>query len=204
MISQLIQWDHSLFLFLNGMHNEFWDVVMYWTSEKLTWIPLYLLWLIYIIRKQKYYSVIYLLFVALLITCSDQASVHLFKDVFMRPRPCHEPLLQGMVHTVNGECGGDYGFVSSHAANFFALAMFFTLTTGRDFKKYAWISFVLAGFISYSRIYLGVHFPGDVLCGSILGLLIGFLISILYHFITSKYFPHTLGDHSEKKKCNVE
>jgi undecaprenyl-diphosphatase len=204
MISHLIQCDHSLFLFLNGMHNEFWDVVMYWTSEKLTWIPLYLVWLIYIIRKQKYYSVIYLLFVALLIACSDQISVHFFKDVFMRPRPCHEPLLQGMVHTVNGECGGDFGFVSSHAANFFALAMFFTRTTGREFKKYAWISFVLVAYISYSRIYLGVHYPGDVLGGAVLGLLIGYIISTLYHFVVKKYFPHKLNGRFEKKKWIVE
>ena len=116
--------DRNLFLFLNGLNSPFWDQVMWWISDRLIWLPLYLIitgWLIY---RFKWKVVIILVMVALLITLSDQGSVHLFKEVFKRLRPCHEPEISGLVHLVKGHCGGKYGFISSHAANTFAIATF--------------------------------------------------------------------------------
>ncbi|MEZ5197880.1 MAG: phosphatase PAP2 family protein, partial [Bacteroidales bacterium] len=115
MIELLKQWDTDLFLFLNGWHNDFWDVIMYYSSEKLTWIPLYIIILYLIIRHFRWKSIWILIFVAFLIATTDLLSVHAFKNVFLRLRPCHEPSLDGLVHTVHEKCGGQFGFVSSHA-----------------------------------------------------------------------------------------
>lgn len=116
-----------------------------------------------------------LLFILVLITLSDQVSVHAFKNVFERLRPCHTPDLLLVVHTVE-KCGGQFGFVSSHAANSFALAFFIS---GLLRKSYKWIPYLMyswAVLTIYSRVYLGVHFPGDVLGGAILGMILGWLV----------------------------
>ena len=118
-----------------------------------------------------------MIFAALLIFLSDQISVHLFKDVFQRLRPCHEPELEGMVHIVNGKCGGSYGYYSSHASNVFAVAIFVISLLGR--KNMLTVSLIMlwAGVIIYSRIYLGVHYPLDVISGAIAGSLLGWMIA---------------------------
>jgi undecaprenyl-diphosphatase len=176
--------DRNLFLFLNGLNSPFWDQVMWWISDRLIWLPLYLLitgWLIY---RFKWKVVIILVMVALLITLSDQGSVHLFKEVFKRLRPCHEPEISGLVHLVKGHCGGKYGFISSHAANTFAIATF-TLLIIRS-KYYSIFIIFWATIVSYSRIYLGIHYPGDVLGGALYGFLIGVLIYRLFLFAEKK------------------
>jgi undecaprenyl-diphosphatase len=129
-----------------------------------------------------------LFFIILGITLSDQISVHLFKNVFQRLRPCHEPALEGLVHLVNGECGGLYGFVSSHATNSFYVALFSLL-----FIRKRWFTILMllwASVVGYSRIYLGVHYPGDVICGSMLGALVGWGIYKLYMYTDNKYLSH--------------
>ncbi len=176
--------DRNLFLFLNGLNSPFWDQVMWWISDRLIWLPLYLIitgWLIY---RFKWKVVIILVMVALLITLSDQGSVHLFKEVFKRLRPCHEPEISGLVHLVKGHCGGKYGFISSHAANTFAIATF-TLLIIRN-KYYSIFIIFWATLVSYSRIYLGIHYPGDVLVGALYGFLIGVLIYRLFLFAEKK------------------
>lgn len=182
--------DRDLFLFLNGINSPFWDQVMWWISEQLTWIPLYLAiagWLIY---RFKWKAVIVILMAALLVTLSDQVSVHAFKDVFKRPRPCHDPEISGMVHIVKNHCGGKYGFVSSHAANTFAFATFTLFILRRQF--YTIFILLWAALVSYSRIYLGVHYPGDALGGALLGFILGLLIYRLYLIIEKKIPPHAL------------
>jgi len=182
--------DQDLLLFFNGLNSPFWDQVMWWMSEQLIWLPLYLViagWLIY---KFKWKAVIILILVALLITLSDQGSVHLFKEVFKRPRPCHDPDISGMVHLVRNHCGGEYGFVSSHAANTFAMAAFTLLIIRK--RWYSIFIILWATLVSYSRIYMGVHYPGDVIGGAILGFLLGFFIYRLYILIEKKIPPHAL------------
>lgn len=173
MVEWLDQLDKSLFLFLNGINSPFWDVVMFNISKKFIWIPFYALLLALLIKEYKWKSLLLLVMVALTITLSDQSSVHLFKNVFERLRPCHQPELMGLVHTVNGKCGGQFGFVSSHAANSFALAGFFFMLLRTKLPFISWFLVAWAAIVAYSRVYLGVHFPGDILVGAILGFGLG-------------------------------
>lgn len=179
--------DKNIFLFLNGLHNGFFDQVMYCISEKVTWIPLYALLLFLIFRRYRWMGLVILLLVVVQVTLSDQLSV-LMKNTFMRPRPCHEPALEGLVHIVRGYCGGKYGFVSSHAANTFALATFMTFLLGDKLRWMLPLMFTYSGLNAYSRIYLGVHYPGDVIFGALLGVLIGMFVWLLWKWI-NRLFP---------------
>ncbi len=176
--------DQQFFLFLNSLNSPFWDQVMHAISGKLIWIPLYLAILIFLGIRYKRRFLIILLFIILAVTLADQISVHLFKNLVQRLRPCHEPALEGLVHLFNGECGGQFGFVSSHATNSFNVALISLLLIR---KRWFTISIILwAAVVGYSRIYLGVHYPGDVICGSLLGALVGWSIYNLYILTDNK------------------
>jgi len=180
--------DQQLLLFLNSVNSPFWDQVMYAISGRLIWAPLYLAIIVYLGLKFKRKFLVILLFIIIGITLADQISVHLFKNLFQRLRPCHEPALEGLVHLVKGECGGMFGFVSSHATNSFYVALLSLL-----FIRKRWFTILLvlwASVVGYSRIYLGVHYPGDVICGSILGALIGWGIYELYIYTDYKFLSH--------------
>jgi len=168
--------DTQLFLFLNGLHNGFWDFVMYWFSNKFIWIPLYIYILYLLYKHYKKNFLFILLAIVLLVSASDLISVYLFKNVFMRLRPCHNPELEGLVHLVKGHCGGQYGFISSHAANHFAIATLLSFLLGHRIKYFSSLIFIWAAVIAYSRIYLGVHYPGDVIAGAVVGVIIGSII----------------------------
>ncbi len=154
---------------------------MYWASTRFIWIPLYLLF--FFLAFKQVGPRIWLVAAAaiLLILLSDQLSVHAFKNVFLRLRPCYEPLLEGKIH-LTGACGGTYGFVSSHAANTFALAMFLCLLFRSRIKYFGLFIFCWALFVSYSRIYNGVHYPADVAVGAVLGMGVGAAVFKLYQF----------------------
>jgi len=190
----LEQFDQHLLLLINSSNSPFWDKVMYSISGKLIWAPLYLAILIFLITKYKRKFLIILIFIILAVALSDQISV-LVKNLTQRLRPCHEPALAGLVHLVNNECGGMFSFVSSHATNSFNVA-FLSLSFIK--KRWYTIAIILwALIIGYSRVYLGVHYPGDVLCGSILGALIGW----------SMYKCYVLTDNNilkDRKYFNVE
>jgi len=176
--------DQQLFLFLNSLHSPGWDKVMVLISAKLTWVPLYLFILVLLAIKYKKSLLLIIPIIILTITAADQLSVHAFKEVFMRLRPCHEPSLEGLVHTVNDKCGGMYGFVSSHAANSFAAAV---LSIGLLRKKWFTVLMITwAVLVSYSRVYLGVHYPGDIIAGAALGALLGYVFYKLYFYFDDR------------------
>ncbi|MEK6616129.1 MAG: phosphatase PAP2 family protein [Bacteroidota bacterium] len=185
MIELLKNIDTRLFLFFNGNHTEFMDSVMMAVAYKFTWIPLYALLLFFVWRKTKSNMWLVVLSVAILITFSDQISVHLFKETFQRYRPCHNLLLKDKIHLLNGYCGGMYGFVSSHAANTFALATFLILFFRR--KDFALCMYLWAAFVSYSRVYAGVHYPFDIFGGMVLGIILGLIGYKFYFHLNKKY-----------------
>ena len=181
--------DTQLFVFFNSFNSPFWDKIMWFVSGSKSWIPMYLIIIGYIIYKFKWKAVITLIFIALVVTLADQISVKAFKNVFERLRPCHNPDLQDIVHLVKNKCGGKFGFVSTHAADTFGVAFFLSMFfRNRNFSIFI---FIWAALVSYSRIYLGVHYPFDVLGGAILGGVIGYSIYLLHQFTQeklSKYF----------------
>ena len=177
--------DTDLFLLINGFHNGFFDYVMVFASAKFSWLPFYLFLVYLMVREYKWKTLLVLLFVAIAITVSDQVSVHAFKNVFQRLRPCHNPDLALVIHTV-GSCGGQFGFISSHAANSFAVAAFVAGILGGRYKWIVWVMFAWAALIAYSRVYLGVHYPGDVLAGAAVGWLIGWVVLKGFYYVELK------------------
>ena len=178
--------DSDLFLFLNGLHADWMDGVMVLITQMWVWLPLYLL-LIYCTVKQ-YGKRCWWIFlaVALVVLCSDQLSAHVCKPLFQRLRPCYNTDLQGLIHLPKGMAGGQYGFVSSHAANTFAIAAFLTAALHKNYKWMGVVLYLWAFISSYSRIYIGYHYPGDILCGAVLGILVGLILWKLFQLLVVK------------------
>lgn len=179
MIEKIIDWDQRLFLYLNGLGNSMFDSFWLLVSGKLTWIPLYLILLYLVLKNFDKKSVLYFfIFLILGIVASDQLS-NIFKCGVHRFRPCHNQHLIPLMRIV--KCGGSYGFYSAHASNTFYLAWFLGLIFYRIKKR--WIMYFLifwAGFVSYSRIYIGVHFPLDLFFGALAGSIWGVIFFILW------------------------
>lgn len=171
--------DTKLFLFLNSRHSAAFDPIMYWFSDILIWVPMYLLIAFFIIKNYKRQGILILVFAGIVILLCDQTASHLIKNAVQRLRPSHEPALTGLVHLGKAGLGGLYGFVSSHAANAFGLATFLALVLDSRFRYLKYWLFVWAVMVSYSRIYNGVHYPGDVVVAAGLGILLGWIVSTI-------------------------
>lgn len=182
--------DEKLLLIINGNRSEVFDNLMTWASGKLTWWPFYLFILGLLAWHYRWKALWILLFVVLLISLSDQTSVHFFKNVFHRLRPCHEPGLRELIVLVNNHCGGKYGFISSHAANSFALAIFLRyIVPGRWF---AILILAWACLVSYSRVYLGVHYPFDIIVGAAWGSLLGWAVAKGWQYSAKNFFNKSI------------
>ena len=175
--------DSRLFLFLNGLNSSWLDGVMTTLTEMWAWLPIYLLIIYWTMRQYGKRCWWVFLAVALVILCTDQLSAHVFKPVFHRLRPCYNTDFQDLINLPKGLAGGKYGFVSSHAANTFGVATFLILAL----RKYRpWPAIVLlawATIASYTRIYIGYHYPSDILCGALLGVLIGLIFWKLFQIV---------------------
>lgn len=180
-ISSIKEIDTKLFLYLNSKHNDFFDVVMFWFSHKYFWIPLYAFFFFLSYKHFGKKVLLVALAAVLVIVLADQISVHAFKNVFLRYRPCHNLDICDQIH-LNGGKGGMYGFISSHAANTFALAMFLSLLFKDKIKYFGTAVFTWAALVSYSRIYNGVHYPSDIVIGAIVGMAIGITVFKIYQF----------------------
>ncbi|HXH31775.1 MAG TPA: phosphatase PAP2 family protein [Bacteriovoracaceae bacterium] len=162
--------DTSLFLQLNSLHASWLDPLMVFASGQFLWIP-FILYFIYFAAKnlRTRPAVLFGLFLVLTLIACDVTSSYILKNIFERLRPCKLPELKLLIHSFGQKCGGKYGFVSSHAANSTAIIQFALLTLPFTFR-FKHLFWVIPCLVAYSRIYLGVHYPGDVLGGAVVGI----------------------------------
>ncbi|MCK0108990.1 phosphatase PAP2 family protein [Flavobacteriaceae bacterium S0825] len=174
MIDQLLQYDTELFIFLNSLGSSTWDGLWLVITNKLTFIPLYTILLYLIYKRLGWKTFLLLVFViAAMITFTDQIT-NLFKDGFQRPRPCRESELEGLIRYVAPRCG-KYGFFSGHSSNSMAAAVFAGLLLKPYYKNLIFILLFWSAIVAYSRIYVGVHYPLDIVCGLAFGAIAGFI-----------------------------
>jgi undecaprenyl-diphosphatase len=179
---QVEQWDRSLFLAINGeLVTPFFDAVLPYFRDSVFWAPLYTFIGGFILlnwgKKGAWWALCFIATVAI----ADLLGTYGFKETIQRLRPCNEPTLRDSVRLVIKSCPGGYSFLSNHAANHFGLATFMMLTFRHIFKGWAYVAFVWAALISFAQVYVGVHYPLDILAGAVLGVMAGYLTASVYH-----------------------
>jgi membrane-associated phospholipid phosphatase len=174
--------DYNLFSKMNGQwHARFFDQFFPFIREPFLWLPFYFFLAIFTIINFKRRGWLWVLFFMLNAAISDYTSSTIIKDNFVRVRPCHDPLLSGTIRFLVSYCPVSSSFTSSHAANHFAAAMFIFTTFKKNVSpKWAYL-FLWALLISYAQVYVGVHFPFDVFCGAIVGLILGYIPAKIFN-----------------------
>ena len=186
MLERIKELDINLLVYLNSLGSETFDKFWLIITNQLNWTPLFLLMFYGIYKKIGGKQTLYLLlFIAILITFTDQTT-NLFKHTFQRLRPCNNPDINSIIRVV--QVRNSYSFFSGHAANTMAVATFLYLILKRHFKYFG-LLFLWPLIFAYSRIYLGLHYPGDILTGYFFGALFGSLLYLVYRKLKPQYFP---------------
>ena len=183
MLEEILRIDTELFLYLNNLGTSSFDAFWSFLSRKEANIAVYLSGILFFLKKKGFKSykiksldVFYIFSIVLVMILISDQSANIFKDSFQRLRPCYDESIKDSVRLVKEGCGGKHGFFSAHASNSFSLAVFFGLLF-KDFSKYPiYFTLIFASLISYSRVYLGVHYPLDIIFGLIFGLIFGTLV----------------------------
>jgi undecaprenyl-diphosphatase len=174
-------WDKQLFLKLNTVNtNSFLDGIMPWWRQDITWVPLYFFLILFALINFKYKGWLWILFTVTTFAITDQLSSHLIKNLVQRLRPCNDPEIMFKAKLLMQHCSGGYSFTSSHACNHFGVAMFFFITLKPFIGKKANLFLIWAATIAYGQIYVGVHYPLDVVCGTLLGCLVGYAVAKIF------------------------
>lgn len=183
-MNSILSWDERLFLWLNSFHAPWLDPVMLAITNTFFWIPFFIFLAYLIFKNHRHDGWLILAGAGLAILLADRITSGLMKPYFGRLRPSHNPVLEPLIHVVGDYRGGLYGFASSHAANTFAVALLMWLVFKETYRWIGWI-FLWAAIMTYTRIYLGVHYPGDILVGTLIGLFSAWIGYRFYRWLKS-------------------
>lgn len=185
-MNRVLEYDHELFLYLNNLGNESWDFLWLIITNKLYAAPLYALLIYFMYKKFGLKgTVISVLVVAAMITCTDQLA-NIFKHGFERSRPCKVELWKETMRFVAERCGR-YGYFSAHAASTMAAAVFAGLALKSHYRNLIFVLLFWSSLVGYSRVYLGVHYPGDVITGWVIGGFLGWLFFKVFRYFIQRY-----------------
>jgi len=183
----LLAKDRALFSMINGKWTgASFDTIMPWVRTSNNWVPLYIVLLGFIIYKWKQHAWRWIVLVALNVGLTDQISSHFFKPFFQRLRPCADPEFINQSRLLLAHCSGGFSFTSSHAANHFGIAVFILMTLQPLFKNYRYLFLAWAAIIAYAQVYVGVHYPLDILGGACIGILVGYFNGKLFLYWQQK------------------
>ena len=187
MLEKIIAIDKDLLVFLNGLGSETFDPLWLFITKQSNWIPLFI-FLLYLVYKKlgTKQTLIIVLFVAVLLTLNNTIT-ELFKSIFQRLRPCNDPEIRDIIRNVKPSAS--FSFFSGHSSNTMAVFIFL-YSIFRKKHKYFWILILWPLIFAYSRIYLGLHFPTDILAGYTCGMITGYITFIIYQILQIKYFKN--------------
>jgi undecaprenyl-diphosphatase len=181
-LQTLDRFDKWLFQKVNGQWtNSLFDSVFPFLRQSNIWMPLYLFLFVFVALNFKKNSWWWILFFMCTVALTDMIGTRVFKHSFERLRPCSDPEFASSVRMIINDCAGGYSFISNHAANHFGLATFLYFTLRHYFPKWIWIAYLWAAAISYSQVYVGVHYPFDVICGALVGIIFGLFTAMFFN-----------------------
>jgi membrane-associated phospholipid phosphatase len=189
---QMVQWDKRAFILLNDeWTNPFFNAIMPFLRSPVCWAPVYIFILAFAALNYRLKGGWWIIMLLCTVALTDMTGTYGFKHVFQRTRPCGDPDLVFQVNFLLERCSTGFSFISNHAANHFGIAMFIVVTFGPVYRKWTWIAFAWASLVCYAQIYVGLHFPLDVIVGALVGLCWGYLMG----FAFNKRFGFTIFGH---------